>query len=485
MSVDAPLTTRKGGGFRGQARLTLWLLSALSAAMAWWLLSLRQRPDVDLWLHLRIGQSLRNGVRFQVLPDPLVALADQPYVPSQWLAEVVGSVAYSAGGMNGVHALRWLAIVVVAASLWGSARLSSSPNVSTAIMILTLFCTSTAWGERPQLAGLALEALTVFLWSRTLGGAGPPWLVVPVTWLWAMIHGSWIIGVATSSLFVVAVALQRPRQPRRWTLLLAVPIASVATAALTPLGPGLHMAPFEVGAAARTGVNEWQRPALDNPFFVLVILMAVAVVVVSARRAACELPAVALALGGAVLALAAVRTVAFGAVLMAPALAMVMRSRAPSPEGPPYRDLLPLLAAVGVLAFLPGVIWGGPTQGPLSPTADEALERLPAGTRVAVEPYSSGWVLWAHPSLRVLKDLRAEVYSARTTHAYDAFMEASPGWQVYAEQHDVGAVVTEAGSPMDAAMSGTSDWSVAERDQDRTVWVRQEAPASSDLARTT
>ena len=60
------------------------------------LIRLRTAPDVDLWLHLRLGAELRDGTRFGALPDPLVVLADRPYVPTQWLSEVAGSLVEQA-----------------------------------------------------------------------------------------------------------------------------------------------------------------------------------------------------------------------------------------------------------------------------------------------------------------------------------------------------------------------------------------------------
>ena len=90
------------------------------ASWGWWvaagavtaaLLTVRSRPDVDLWLHLRIGGLLRDGARFEGLPDPLAVLPDRTYVPTQWLAQVSMSGLYDAGGMAAIQLLRVILVV--------------------------------------------------------------------------------------------------------------------------------------------------------------------------------------------------------------------------------------------------------------------------------------------------------------------------------------------------------------------------------------
>src|SRR6478735_5208149 len=92
---------------------TLWLLTLGGGLLAALLLRLRQGVDPDLWLHLRLGEQLRTGERFQRVPDPLVVLADQPYSPTQWLSEVVMSVVHELTGVAGIHVLRALAVVAL------------------------------------------------------------------------------------------------------------------------------------------------------------------------------------------------------------------------------------------------------------------------------------------------------------------------------------------------------------------------------------
>lgn len=471
MGGDATDDDHRVAQSRSRATILLWALCLGTALLTVQLLRLRAGPDIDLWLHLRLGAALRDGARFQQLPDPLVVIADRPYLPTQWLAEVAGSWVHDIAGVTGIHVLRLLALLAVLGLVQLTGRVWTTPVRSAGITLATVVATATAWGERPQLLGVALAAATVLLWTRTLRDRRPRWVLVPLIWVWAMCHGSWAVGVATGVVFLLALALDDTRTPSPWPRLVALVAATAVVPALTPLGPQVLLEPFVVGATARATVNEWQTPAPTNPLFVLVLLMAATVVVRGLRHPRLHAPELALAVAGAGLAAWSVRTVALGALLVAPALA---RSFAPRSEpAPPLAraELWPALAAAAVLALAPGVLWGAPTARPLPASVDRVLAGSAPGTRAAVDPHASGWVLWAHPQVTPLRDLRAEVYGPEVAEAYEAFADAEPGWQAYAAEHGVDLVVVPTGAPLDEAIAAEPGWRAVVRDDGWVVWA--------------
>ena len=453
------------------ATTVLWLLALCLAAVVALLLRLRPQTDVDLWLHLRIGEALRNGIRFQSVPDPLVVLADQPYIPTQWLAEVVGSLVNDGAGIAGIHALRYLALVAMGALVQATGRVWTSPARALAVTIGVLVATATAWGERPQLLGLAFGAATVLLWSRTARYGRPRWLLVPLTWVWAMCHGSWALGLAIGALYLLVTVLERRpyRLPRLGVL--GVLAASTAVVGLTPLGPGLLLEPLKVGALARATVNEWQAPSPTNPLFLLVVVLGAVVLVRSIRWLPEQLPATLVALAGLGLAATSVRTVAFGALLVGAALSRSLAVSADR-EGSRWPELVPGVVAALLLAALPGVVYGGPTAGPLPAAVDAGLGALPAGTRVASDVYAWNWMVWAHPDLAAMRDLRAEIYSPEVAEPFEDFMRAAPGWQVYADAEDIGAVAVRDDSPLGEALAGEATWRAEVAADGWTLWRR-------------
>jgi hypothetical protein len=441
--------------------------------------------DVDFWLHVRIGDELRKGVAFGALPDPLVALADRPYVPTQWLAEVVQSVIYQRFGLEGVQAFRILGIILLILFVYLAARCFASPFPAALTTLIAVLATSGAWGERPQLAGLVLGSLFLLIWARAWTRGTVPWLVLPLLWLWACLHGSWILGIATGLLFSLGmIAGSRLSKGRPWQLL-ALHGLSVLAVASTPLGPGLLLSPFHVGAAAREAVAEWQRPSWGNPLLVLVLIMVAAGVAHLVRRRA-PLIMVLLPVAAAAMALSAVRTIAFGALLAAPAFAAALSGRDVADRGRvALRAGSPMpWMAVSVLLILalPGMA-NLPESDPLRGRIATSLAQLPHASHVAVDKRLSGWVLHEYPKLVPLRDLRAEVYSAQVANEYDSFMGAEEGWQSYADAHEVRAIVVQTGSELDTALSGARDWERVASEEEYQMWTPIPPNAQGQQAR--
>lgn len=443
------------------------MLMGTLAAVTVMLLSFRRHVDDDLWLHLRLGGEIRAGERFGGT-DPLTVLADRAYVPTQWLTEVMASATYELSGLYGIHLVRLLAVVAVATLTYASIRTITDPPRAAAITLPTLFATSAAWAERPQLIGLAMHALVVLLWMRAWRSGRTPWLVVPTMWLWACLHGTWALGLVTGAVFAIALALDSPAR-RSWRRDLAVLALSIAAVGATPLGPVLLIQPLTVSGAARASVSEWQTPGFDNPTFLAVLAMAALAATHLARQRARSWLAMALVALGVALAIYSVRTVAFGAVLAGAGLAM---------SGVGGRQALAVRRRTEVSLWLTAclaVVVGGslfamPTPELTDPGLRDQLQALPGGSHIAVQPEVTGWVLFHEPALRPLRDLRAEAYSPTATQTFEHIWEARPGWEGTLESLDVHAVLVRSGEALADALSSSS-WSLATTGDDYQLWI--------------
>jgi hypothetical protein len=428
----------------------LWVIALTTAAVASLLLSFRGHVDDDLWLHLRIGEELRQGTAFGQAHDPLVALGDKPYVPTQWLAEAVGSLTYDVFGLPGIHLMR---LITVAGLLLLTYQLMRNFVGSVPACMLTVpvvFASSAAWAERPQLLGLALFALTLLLWSRSWSRGRSAWLTVPLIWVWACVHGTWIFGLSTAAIFtLLGAATHQARPSVRHNVLLC--LGSIVAVAITPLGPALLAQPFNVNEAAKNSVSEWQTPHWDNPTFIVVVAMVItALAVVTLRRR--QVIAVLLLAGfGGALAVYSVRTVAFGAVVAGTALAVAV-SVGHQQAKPRLAERAPLIVSAAAIV-LAGVIAGPPAVRPGSADLASALNRLPPQSRVAVDPAVSGWVLFHAKLVTPLRDLRAEIYSEATAERFHSFWTLGSGWESYLRTEAVTAVLGRSQEPLIKALS--------------------------------
>ena len=454
-----------------------WGWSVTAGAVTGALLTVRNQPDVDLWLHLRIGGLLREGARFDGLPDPLAVLPERRYVPTQWLSQVSMSGLYDVGGMAAIQGLRVALVVAVMGVVLLACRSVAGPTASAATAAVTSFGTSAAWGERPQLLGILLLAVTILLWWRAVLRCRAPWAVVPLTWLWACLHGTWLIGLVVGVLFVIGAALDRRWSGRALLSAAAVPAAALLAACITPLGLTAVTEPFRVGEAARLYVHEWQHPTLTNPLLVVVLISAAVSLASLAVHSPDRWLRALMTVAAAALAVWMVRTIAAGAVVLAPALAMGLsalgsRRRQPAlrQQTPEWRSwLLAGLIATGVGAWHAATTDWSP---PVSPRVSTALSRLSPGSVLAVDGRAVGWLQLAHPDLRPLKDLRAEVYSAQTTREYKSFSQARTGWAAYVDEHHINTVLADRDEPLDPAIAHEGTWRLAAADSRFRLWVR-------------
>jgi len=464
---------------RGSARLSsaaaqrrVWFFALLTGFTMATLIRLRGPVDIDTWLHLRIGEELRGGTSFGVVPDPLVVLADIPYVPTQWLSQMIFSMVHDAAGLRGVLALRLGALMLLMAVVWTATRLGGGPVVAAGATFVALVASSAAWAERPQIFGLALHGVVVLVWVRARRNDRVPWLVVPLLWLWACLHGTWVLGLVTGVVFT-ALKLVEPRNSKRPVRsLLGLNALSVIAIALTPLGPRLLIEPIHVGELATAAVPEWQPSQVSNPLMLLVVGMALVVLWRATRERQNGWADALLAAAAVVLALYTVRTIAFGAVLVAPAFAHALTHASRRGDKCCWREeSTPWLVAAGLLAVFPGAVVGFPMQPPVGQAISTQLEAVPSGSTVAVDLSVSGWFLYAHPELKPLRDVRVEIYSPGVVADFDSFQNAGPEWEDYGAAHDVRAFLLAKGSLLSQALHESGRWRAAAIQHDYALWL--------------
>jgi hypothetical protein len=244
----------------------------------------------------------------------------------------------------------------------------------------------------------------------------------------------------------------------------AVPALGLVVAALTPAGPTLLAAPLHVGGL--TGfVSEWRAPSLKDPDFVMVVLLVALVVVVWARGGR-RVPWSAVLLLGLAVAWTVLyaRTVALGAVIVAPLAAQALQSLHPDHDVRPHRRERRWLAVgVALSLALAAVALPRVAATPATPTGlSPALDRLPAGTVVFNEYSQGGWLLWRHRQLSVVIDPRTEVYPESYVANHLAALNAAPGWRGVVEGTEAGYALLPVSAPLTAALRDEGWEEVAE-----------------------
>src|SRR5215213_3502075 len=223
--VEAVRAGRAGGTMHAvPRRLTIavpvLLLCAVLAAIA--RSTARPIGDADLWWHLRLGSDL---IRQHSLSAPAdwAPAASQSWVPTEPLPEVVAVQFDHWFGLAGVAWLYALGLCLLLVSLYCTNRFRASAPAACVAALTAFLGAGLSLGERPQLLSLALIPVSLAAWFASERDLRPRWWLVPVTWLWSLIHGYWILCVGLGALMVVAILLDRRPGVRAAAGLVAVP----------------------------------------------------------------------------------------------------------------------------------------------------------------------------------------------------------------------------------------------------------------------
>ena len=168
------------------------------------------------------------------------------------------------------------------------------------------------------------------------------------------------------------------------------------------------------------------------------------------------------------------RTIAVGAVLVAPLFAAALQRLLPERTSSRRLEVRTLLAASAaslvLAAVLVPVTAGKPDHVPAS--FDPVLAAMPKGTVVWNLDSLGGWLLYAHPNVVPTIDTRAEIYGPAYVDAYVRAISGFPGWQATVARTGAQYALVNDDGPLADALQHQSGWTVVER-EDPYVLLRQ------------
>nr|NLI50870.1 hypothetical protein [Propionibacterium sp.] len=373
--------------------------------------------------------------------------------------------------VGGLPAVAWLAAAVrlaIVAALWGTCRMRATTLPAIAATAVGVTGSSGAWDVRPQLVGLLFFVIVAAAAWRSVDDGRPRWWLIPLTWVWAMSHGTWVLGVVTLLVTAMASLVDRRSDPlRQHVARFAVPVGMAAIAALTPVGPRLYTTLTSISEVSAF-IQEWQPVSLrEAPM--AVTFVGVGVVVVSWIRGWVQRPSwgrISLLAFAAVNALMYGRTIAVAAILTAPLLAEVLQAVVPR-RGENLARVEALALSVGVLSSLTFAAIHLPTVARLPGDAPNAmssvLESLPSQV-VFNEEGAGGWLHWKHPQLTPVIDTRWEVYGRDSVLEYGRVLQVAAGWEAGLDRTGTRLALLKADSPLAVALQAQRQWDVLSSD---------------------
>ena len=430
--------------------------------------AVRPISDPRAWTAVREGRLLRETWQF-VARDPASPFATADVVRTEWAGDLVAAFAHDTWGPAGLIVLRALAVVALAVLFLRAARREADLVPAVIATFVGLFG-SLSLGEEPMTAGVVLAMVSVLGWRGAAAGLRPPWWLVPVVWVWASTDGSWVFGPLLGVVTAAGLALDGRLDRSTARRFAAVILASIAAAALTPVGPRLLLTPIRAYRGESGVLAGWTLVDITNPLAVLTAGAAVLLLVSWLRSAA--RPTwwkVAHAGTALVIALSFGRAVPFAACLLVPLVAEGLQAlRGTSTERPGRLEGRAL-----VLGVLVGVVVCAGLAVPLSQVDRDApaafrseLSRLPSGTVVFGYHQTASWLLLFEPQLQVVMDARPELYAPADVAAYVSALRAEPDWSEVVDRSGATVALLPSGSPLGTALRERRGWSVVRASAD-------------------
>ena len=447
----------------GTSVLRTGLAGGIYAALLVLMVRIAAAPlsNTDTFFHLRFGSEFLHHWSLRH-PGSVSSFATASWLPTQWLPEEVMARVDETFGLAGVSWLFGVQLVALLSALYLVARRWVEPLVAVLLVGLALAAASEGLSMRPQMLSFLMIVVTAGAWLRTRDDGRMRWWLVPMTWVWAMTHGMWSVGIVIGAVAVTGLALDRPLPRPRLLRAALVPVLSAVAAAFTPVGPALYGAALGVGSRAQY-FSEWNPPDYTNPACIVLGLLLALTVVLTVRRGSGTWLDLGLLLLAAGCAVSSWRTVPVAAMILVPLAAAQVGPREPEARGgvPRVERLLVAAGAAVALVALGFAVPNTSSNPPAQPAwVDPALSALPSGTKVVDDWEWGGYLMWRYPQLDLLMHGYGDTFTTAELQRNTDIELLAPGWDDELRATGCTLAVLRPSSALSYALVHQEHWTV-------------------------
>ena len=445
-------------------------------------IGIRPLHDNSFMWHVRTGRLiLDSGIPHH---DPYSFTANgTKWVAQSWLAELLyGVINTSSAHAFGLRLLGAATGLVVGAMLFRLAWKCANDRVRAgALTVLALAALLNVWSERPLMLGIVAMLLLVYL-IEVPGNwmARYPYVTIPVLmWLWANVHGTYVIGFGYLALHLVGRAMegQPPTRGPERTMLRASVLAGLLTF-LNPYGLDLVLFPLRLMGRGEVlkDVSEWQSPNFREGGGMLFGAFLIVTLVLMARKRP-GLRDLLITVVFMILGLWAVRNVGLAVVAILPIQARLVHN--PNPRPDERKPVHRLMVAVAVLALCVAVLRAaGQDDWNLKAYPVDAFKAVQAqhleGRRLFTTDAWAGYVIaTAWPHQQVFFDDRYDMYPVVVDRDYGTIAGVAPKWRETLDKYKVDLVMEPHAGALNQALAENPDWVKVHEDKVATVWARK------------
>jgi len=436
----------------------------------------------DTFFHLRFGQEFLSGWK-PWDTGQVSSMGTRDWVPTQWLSQIAMAKVEAWFGMPGVAWLSGLTFLSYVLVLWTAGRRYGSPLVAILVTFAAFIASAQGLSARPQMLSYVFVVLTTSAWLATRDDGRVRWWLVPLTWVWAMLHGMWLIGIVTGLAAVVGLVLDGTLDRRAAGRAALVPIGSLVAAAATPVGHRIYVEITQVASRSEY-FGEWGPPDYTSVFPLVLAALLAGTLLVLLRHGPVSWTSCLLLLQVGGWGVYSARTVPVAAAMLVPLAAAAFQSvlGEPTPAQPKEKRLV--LAGFGVtLAVLAVLAPSVATYRPDHPDWEERrLSALPTGTVLLNDWQWGGFLMWEHPHLNLVMHGYGDTFTTKELDRNVALTRVESGWQEDLAGTGARVALLEADSNLAYALEESLGWKVVEADDEVALLVAPGA-RSDDPAR--
>ena len=480
--------------------LIIWLF--LAGPNGWFSLL----SDGDTGWHIRAGDWMRQHCTVPHTDMFSFSKPGAPWFAWEWLAELLFSYLHQWAGLKGVVLFCGMLIpiyllIVFRHMLWRGA----SPLLALGIILLTSGCSAIHYLARPHLFTLVFLAAALWLIDAELvRPTNRIWLFVPLTMLWANLHGGFLALIACFGAVVLGQLLSRQYpMAQRFAV---VGAACLASSLVNPYGIQLHIHVFHYLQSdwIKSVVDEFQSPVFRSEamFFYEILLLAGAAACAGLARKG-RWSDVMLVLLWAHLSLGAVRHVPVFLLVAAPRIASefsdwwrwfvdsTARRSISRTFDQLSSDLTPRFSRNSIWVAAPILIliafdkpFAWPRQFPVLRFPIAMIEQnLPSivGRRVLSSDEWGDYLLYRFPvTQRVFFDGRSDFFGPEVGKDYIGLMNAAPEWAAILNKYQFESALLPIAWPLQSHLKKDPNWQLVATDKDSILFTRRALTVASN-----
>jgi hypothetical protein len=460
--------------------------------------------DGDTGWHVRTGQMILDSGHVPTRDPFSFSRSGEPWFAWEWLADVLFALVFGRGGIGAVAALAAVVASLALAVLftWILER-GAGLWIALAVTLAAASASTIHYLARPHVCSLLLYTFALFLLDRDRRRqSGLLWTLVPLSAVWANLHGGFVAWLATLALVTLVCAFEGDRyRLRRYSLLAALCFAATF---LNPYGWRLHahIIAYLHSDWILNNVQEFQSPSIRSEslvVFAILLLGGIAMAAFALERF--QWFEGLLILVWAFASLRSARHIPFYVIAAAPVIASECAARwrrlaQRSPRGSVWQVTWATAQDLGKSrgwgVWLPAtavaIMFWAPTQAdavfPPVRFPSAAVERnanllAPSGSMPRVltsDQWADYLIFRLYPRQRVFFDGRSDFYGPEIGTDYRKLLAAADGWRGVVDRYRFEMALLPRDWPLSTVLDREPHWRRVYEDGVAVLYTRSAQP---------